>query len=51
MGFHKKGEKHGLNHFISNNKILNQYFRNPKMNFATLNFNVPIYMPENFADF
>lgn len=21
MGFHKKGEKHGFNHLISNNKI------------------------------
>lgn len=51
MGFHKKGENHGLNCLISNNKILNQYFKNSKMNSAILNFNAPMYTPEHFADF
>lgn len=50
MGFHMKGEKHGFNHLISNNKIQKQYFRNSKMNFDILNFQAPIYTPKNVAD-
>ena len=50
MGFHMKGEKHGFNHLISNNKIQKQYFRNSKMNFDILNFQAPIYTPKNFDD-
>lgn len=49
MGFHMKGEKHGFNHFMSNNKIQKQYFRNSKVNFFILNFKAPMCKPENFA--